>query len=468
MHLPNSVQAQPNRTSSQVIGLRRRWQPFLVLTLLVGCKGCEDTLEVFPASVQIPADGSEATFEAYARLRAENGKIRNNAIKWKSSNSAVTLDADQGRHVLVTVNAAAAADYEITVTSKDKTDVLKIRVESPSGDQARANRDNSVSSVVAMFGKGTGCPNDSTFTFVGRANLGDWNSSCVTSDVIVFTDYRAPYKWPGPWQDPIVGGFTVNDDVDATSATPQPNVQKVKVWRLELGDLSFVSPTPTPDQFAKDLIQEQLATAKGIFDANRGGVMFAWDGTVTYLPSSAASCQEVVDFIMPYGTSTPDPSRWEQSQINVYLVADAPTGSRAEFCWNWEMYPLWPKNVIRVQTRPLMNTLAHEFGHIFGLYVPWGPQGKYSGHTEDFKGFAIDNLMYAGAQVTSSAARTRFSLGQVYRMHFDLRSRLGGASDCGCDPYGGSVCGRLSRDVRAIKDDDGVLDAPSQICGPPP
>jgi hypothetical protein len=180
------------------------------------------------------------------------------------------------------------------------------------------------------------------------------------------------------------------------------------------------------------------------------------------------TCREIQEFIDPAGTG-PQPDRWQRDAINVYLVSqEVSTDSKGKWCWGPTLRRL--TNVIRYQRDAVVTTLAHELGHMFSLHVPWGnPPGEHVGHVDRFAGFAHDNVMFAMADLNSTAARTRLSVGQVYRMHFDRRSWLAPPTpaDCGCDPYT-SGCGYLSRDTRVIHKARADLETSPDFCPAPP
>jgi hypothetical protein len=100
------------------------------------------------------------------------------------------------------------------------------------------------------------------------------------------------------------------------------------------------------------------------------------------------------------------------------------------------------------------STLAHEVGHALGLTVP------RDGHTEVMKEFDLTNLMMCCNVGQDRLARTRLTVGQVFRMNADSGSWLNWASpggtpirpgprvacQCGRDDPAG-LCPRLAEDV---------------------
>lgn len=435
---------------------------------------CSAVLEVFPQSIQIPqsTDGSvtSVTFEARARLRDEEyGDILNDAVHWSvASSSGITIHPPDARDVSITVPVTTPGEYKITVKGRWKTDHLTIKVIGPSGDRAVADK-SPIPSVLATFGNGPGCPTDSTFSFVEAANLGTWKAACSTQDVVTFTSYRAPVRWAGPWTDApsdlVTSGYAPSGQVDAAAPVQDLTRKTVKVW---VASQDMLKAGGFTQQQAVDWVSERanqavdaLSLANLIFKTSRVGVELALAGPAE-LDLNGDDCDQLLQFISEDAANRNDPSA-----INVYVLP-----SKSESEWSrWGEYcsprattdpgKTDPGNVIRLADTAPRNTLAHEIGHMAGL------RGT-AGHVDMFAGFAKDNVMFSGIALETMYPHSQLSLGQAYRMNFDVRSGLasGITKDCLCDPYGGA-CGRLSRDVRPIKGDNGSLAASALVCDPP-
>lgn len=439
----------------------------MVLALLSAA--CSE-LEVFPERIQLPVStAGNVTFDARARLRStRTGTISNEPITWTlASGSGVTFAvSERGRRAAVTVPVGSAAQFKVRLQGGGRSDDLLIDVITPTGDGATAKPDRTPS-VLASFGNLGGCPADSTFAFVSRANLGQWDGTCTSDDVIVFSAYRPPMRWTQAWSNGT-------DAVDA-SANLGPMDREVRVWLMRndasatLQSMSSAEASNAVDQRVEP-IDDQIIVANGIFVESRVGVRLLRSQPAKQVVSSAVTCNQLLAGIAFDDDMTGNNGGldlWHPDALNVYVTETVPDG-RGEWCW-WpnSTIPDHPRNVVRVGLDALMTTLAHEVGHFAGLYVPWGPAYQHTGHVDEFKGFAKDNVMQGGVDLTTTAGRTRLSLGQVFRMHFDVRSNLSdGLRNCSCDPYGG-ICGRLSRDLRPIAKDKGTLDGPSQACNGP-
>lgn len=425
---------------------------WLLAVLASGCPDrCTKYLEVFPASLQVPvAAGANVTVEAYARVRDGEGKVLDENITWTTTAPGVTIAPASGRNVRVTLDVSTVREFVVTATGAGKADEMVVTVVAPAGDQALA-MPGEIPAVVTILHNGAGCPPESTYVFVGSSNIGDRRQGCASSsqEVVAFTSYRPPMPWGGAWTDAPA------DVIDA-SAGPALRQVPLRVWGVRI--------TAADIPAATSFINQAVGTALGIYHANRVGVSLTGAVPIQPIESTAVTCADLQTFLSPDG-SIPDNAVWDATAVNIYLMPGGAGNLNGIWCWADGLG--WLKNVIRLHVGGDYASLAHELGHLFGLYVPWGPANQHRGHVNEIKGFGRDNLMTGWVDIGSTVPRTRLSLGQVYRMHFDKRSWLAAAyGDCNCNPYT-SPCGMLSRDTRPIDDAKGKLDAPSDICAPP-
>jgi hypothetical protein len=105
---------------------------------------------------------------------------------------------------------------------------------------------------------------------------------------------------------------------------------------------------------------------------------------------------------------------YTRKTLNVYYVNLVFTGRNCAIkqtptdCTNFAGFPEGDGNITYIGTSANRASLAHEFGHAFGLRP--GPCG---GHTETVAGFGPENIMWGGGD----GDRSRFTLGQVFRMN---------------------------------------------------
>jgi hypothetical protein len=92
-----------------------------------------------------------------------------------------------------------------------------------------------------------------------------------------------------------------------------------------------------------------------------------------------------------------------RNTLNVYYINQGATGRNCAITRGGG-----DGNITYIGTLANRATLAHEFGHAFGLRP-----GDAGGHTEENPDFSSGNIMNAGG----SARRHHFSAGQVFRMN---------------------------------------------------
>ncbi|MEX2181574.1 MAG: hypothetical protein WD771_05990 [Gemmatimonadaceae bacterium] len=442
----------------------------LVVALALTPIACKQ-VEVFPTRVQIAvnnASATTATFDARARYRKnKGGDLIDEPITWHTSAPGVAITTGaNGRDARITMPTASSGRVTVEVRAGGRTDQLVVDLVVPSGDRATA-QDHVIPSVLLTIGGDGVCPSDHTVSFVRGGSLAARGQACVPTDLVALTGYAAPARGQ-PWTD------AADDQPFPTAAVWRP--AKLRIWLLRHEEM-FAAAGLSAGEVATILanratqMDDAIGVANGILFAARAGLVVQRIAPPKVLLSSAINCSTLFDEIALDGDiagtgSTPD--LWDPNAINVYVM-DAFTEARGQYCWPPEGSDA-PHNVIRIQPNALPSTLAHELGHLAGLVVPWGENGRHTGHVDAIKGFAKDNLMWGRVNLETTAARTRLSLGQVYRMHFDPRSFFAAAAapqlDCGCDPYAGA-CGLLSRDVRPIANAGGRLGASAAFCEAP-
>lgn len=181
-----------------------------------------------------------------------------------------------------------------------------------------------------------------------------------------------------------------------------------------------------PDDQTRILAEEHAQRAHDLFLENRVGVRFVWNvRKLSDVPNAPANALDIVragvsdDALdcLDLASIRAQPF-YVPNALNVYYVNKAFSGRNCAIksvpatCVTSSTPPDHTRadaNIIFVGSIPSPTTLAHEIGHAYGLRP-----AQCDGHTNEVAGFGPDNVMWAGG---SMVPRTRFSLGQVFRMN---------------------------------------------------
>lgn len=441
---------------------RQPWRLAVALLLAAGC-GEPPRLEILPSRVQVDILAIPTGFRVAAHLRDRHGEILSNPIRWSfppgmgiasvdptndPNVMIVTLDpnAQVGRPVQLTAETDDGEYSAVAVLSFVKGDAL-------SGDRALANHQNAGFPSVALVGGSLGgCVRDSIFPFVQAGELGDWTTDTCEQPLrpaAVFALDRAP-KFDNPWQHPAPP--PVYDELNAVIVTlppegtdPGPPAPAFVTVPLHAWNINAVA-SEVAGRFEDE---RQVANAR--FAEALTGIVFTPAGSTDLnWGADVLDCDDLRE-LLEIRPAHPD-------VLNVYF-AKTLNGRRGWWCGGPDGSGTnYPGNLILLALdHSFSNTLAHEIGHALALMEPW----DFSGHADGIKGMSYDNLMASGMDDAGTATRRRFSIGQVFRMHFDKRSWLQRgnalALDCGCDPYPRRVCPRVAADVTPLADTDARL-----------
>ena len=284
-----------------------------------------------------------------------------------------------------------------------------------------------------------GCNQDARYSFAWAGDLGEDLTGACDSDsdgaeVALFSALRES---------------TLLEDPPFTAGTDEviPTLSNQKEVQLVFWDWAFREPGDLRDKMEDDLSYAQTA-----FDRSAAGIVLVpdfrpiSDTTPTrnrLFKYTDSDCQgEARDSLLALteflvGDLT-------QPRIHVIYVDRLSVnefGRAGAFCfWNGRL-----PSVLISASLDVPGVLAHELGHVFGLNRD--ALKEWSGHTENAHGFDATNLMRAHS-AGSTGNRELFTLGQVYRMHFDSRSWLWSDSPlpsrcCQGSPYTNDPCPAL-------------------------
>jgi len=230
------------------------------------------------------------------------------------------------------------------------------------------------------------CKNDFYTNTVDSFHLENaWANAGCPSALAAFARENAMYL-----ESPVAAWTDATGDVHTITLEPLIDVP-ITIW-LTSAEL-------------KEDAETQLIRANYLFQENRTGIRFS-PGYPDITDLSGANT--LIMKQCPAGKRVEDlqNSVWyDPGKLNIYFVAAAFTGSA---CFE-------DHNMIYVGTTAASDTLAHEFGHAFGLRP-----GNAGGHAKPELGFASDNIMFPYMQ----GSRSRFSMGQTYRLNAHSGSML--------------------------------------------
>ncbi len=266
--------------------------------------------------------------------------------------------------------------------------------------------DNVVVMMDARTSTGAGdCRNDRVVRSTGNIRLGNLLSPAgCNSEIAIFSKNNAMLL-----ETPV--DTWTNRPTDVHTATLEPIIKvPVSVW--------IAHATPG----AKTKAEKDMARANLLYKRNKIGVKFVatfndvsgdanavttiGDGVLAPTPTNI-SCTDAI-------TALQASAFYTANRLNVYYVNLVFTGRNCAIkqtpqdCGNLAGYPEADGNITYIGTAANRASLAHEFGHAFGLRP--GPCG---GHTDTVAGFGPENIMWGGGD----GNRNLFTLGQVFRMN---------------------------------------------------
>lgn len=252
-----------------------------------------------------------------------------------------------------------------------------------------------------------------TETFLGdvRWNADDFDPEpdlsqfCDKEELLAFVAGRSPSS-------PSVSSWFFN----AAAKVP------VTLWRVK-------NQWPPDDKWL-EVFQDQEVAAGNLYRDLGTGITFEVTKPsvlVDVSPDPSATyfdCANPKKFRNKTAADGYDPG-YDPSTINVYFVSEVRPGAHALTCQPDDQDPNGPWDVILLSKGSYVHALAHELGHALGLVrsAPLASGGTvWTGDvgTEMDRHFGGDNLMYYNDTDPNS-----LTLGQIYRMHYDVKSWLG-------------------------------------------
>jgi len=278
------------------------------------------------------------------------------------------------------------------------------------------------------------CQNDVLCIGTPDVYLGDveWlpspSAACPKYEIVAFAAGRAPKVLPGsiPFEFP-------SPDSDWF---PAPAPVNVTLWGI--------------DQDAWADHEDQIETATRVFANVGSGITL--DITISDRGLESSTNQSEYYCNQSSANAVRGLSGYDPKSINVYYVASIWGSYQAITCPNPnDAGGAW--NIIFIQQFATPNALAHELGHALGLNrtATFGEKEMRTGDIDELdigRAFGDNNLMNY-----QNLAPTSLTIGQIYRMHFDVRSWLnegkpavaaGYPRQCQDSPVAGGECPPLA------------------------
>jgi hypothetical protein len=305
--------------------------------------------------------------------------------------------------------------------------------------QRIAGDDNVVVMLDGRFKPGVGgCANDKVSLSDGDTELPNLRPSAdCRSELAIFSEGNAML-----FESPVTTWTNASGDVHVARLEPLIEVP-VRVWIARSGAAASVA--------------EHRARTQEIFRKNKVGVRFRF--TVDDVSGNPRAVDVIHGAVVAPGgrpectniDALQESAFYAAKTLNVYYVDLAFTGRNCALkqtpadCPSAASHPKADGNINFIGTTANRATLAHEFGHAFGLRP--GPCG---GHTNGRAGFKRNNVMWAEGDEN----RDHFSLGQVFRMNTQT-DQWGGTMliENGLRPGPGRACPlrSTSRDCPALR-----------------
>ena len=268
-------------------------------------------------------------------------------------------------------------------------------------------------SVVVMVRNAEGCSKDLVLRSSGETILGNLRppGGCP-AEIAIFSEGNAMFL-----ESPVNTWTNDSGDVHTVSLRPIINVP-VSVWVV--------------NDATAALADKHMNTSSDLYQKNMVGVRFVPNIRKIADVSSDADAVRIIsngiarvanDLVCQNLGTIKGREFYTADTLNVYYVNREFTGRNCAILETPPVctddataFPRGDANITFIGSTATSTTLAHEFGHAFGLR----PR-DCGAHTDGLPGFETDNIMSAGG----GDERVHFSLGQVFRMNSQM-DRWGG------------------------------------------
>lgn len=427
----------------------------VVALAVSGCPPDVGWIEIVPRIVELGDPSIGTTFELEARLWEKSGADRRSILPsdghtptWLNLPSWLELTGQTGFRAVFRVKSTPLANGTLEVEADGKVSPpASIRVPLPAitGEDRLStayvgNRPPEVSIASGEWST-PGHPCVTVHAFVRRAMLGQRIQPCpgeASGWVAVLSGDHREAMAPATWTSP-----PGSDDAS-------PGQDPVLLLPVALRIMAF---DPLPADLVK-LRDGVLGTAKTDLDAANAVLAEARAGIRLELDPARISIGSLTYRFVVRSCRDADAVQDDEAGVLTIYYVDEFATDRAVTC-HWHEGRR-QESIYVDRHKRVSTTLVHEIGHALGLNLP------RDGHTEVMREFDFTNIMMCCNVDQDRLARTRLTVGQLFRMNTDPGSwlnwaqaggtgvRQGPRKQCQCgekDPEG--ICPRLAEDVAA-------------------
>jgi len=211
--------------------------------------------------------------------------------------------------------------------------------------------------------------------------FGDFRAGATRSELAVLSPDGTPRLVRNPWTDGI-------DEVEVSVSTPLEVPLTVRVLQ-------------SPFEATRETVEDELAFAAEIFE--REGLGITLTDVEIVDATGVEGTDALADFVCSERTTLESTVGHDDDRLNVYYLTtvDGST-SRGQSC-------IIGGNFVAMASLAGDDLLAHEIGHMFGLF-----------HIDNQEGFNQTNVMHSASNV-----RRFLTEGQIFRAHWRSNSSMG-------------------------------------------
>jgi hypothetical protein len=397
------------------------------------------SVEILPPSVRTDA-GTRVSFEARILTEFGNvilvGKYPSLAIQWSSASAPGLFLTSSTPQAIAQAPGSSISDITATVTCDSGESVASApaslnvapNLVEGTSDWVKLPHvpDRRPAMVLIDSGDGGSCDVEDWTLAIARTGFLERNLDdgvCAAQELFLLQEGAEMIYDDAPfWTAVSEGRAPATLPVLGWTADPSSAPNSFRYVPVVIG-------LPKLDAMNQGIAEDELELADGLMDRNRVGIGLRNAGTFAH------GYVDDLDPVLGCGAGFLDTKMLPNSGNNmsdellfVLFVERLTTGSRGTVCTAVAgqdarvIYLAWSSRVT--------STITHEFGHAMGLAPPL----FNGGHVNSIGAFERDNIMWGATDLELATARTRLTIGQVYRMNLHSGSWInlstGGGKAC--------------------------------------